>query len=101
MDKILGFLAPTLIYLTIFILNAILPGRWVTGYITKTSSTEKMRYHLNGILVFFIVVLSWFLSGYFDIFPFDWLYIQRWYGLAGACTLVLFFHWLLYCLILL
>ncbi len=50
MDKITGFLAPTIIALIIFILNAFLPGRWVTGYITRPGSTEKMRYHLNGIL---------------------------------------------------
>lgn len=91
MDKISGFIAPALIYLTIFILNAILPGRWITGYIYKTNSTERMRYHLNGILVFFIVVLTWFLTGYFDILPFDWLYIHRWYSLAGACTLGIIF----------
>jgi len=91
MDKISGFIAPALIYLTIFILNAILPGRWITGYIYKTNSTERMRYHLNGILVFFIVVLTWFLTGYFDILPFDWLYIHRWYSLAGACTIGIIF----------
>ena len=84
MDKTLGFLAPILLLITIFILNALLPGRWVTGYVTKTNSTEKMRYHLNGIFVFFTVVLIWFLSGYFNILPYDWLYIYRWYGLAGA-----------------
>ena len=84
MDKILGFLAPTLIYLMIFFLNALLPGRWVAGYITKANSQERMKYHLNGILVFFVVVLIWFLLGYFNIVPFDWLYNYRWYGLAGA-----------------
>ena len=87
MDKILGLLAPILISLVIFILNAVLPGRWVTGYITRTNSTEKMRYRLNGILVFFIIVAMWFLSGFFDLVPFDWLYTYRWYGLAGAFIL--------------
>lgn len=84
MDKTLGFLAPIMVSIMIFILNALLPGRWVTGYVTKTNSTEKMRYHLNGILVFFAVVLIWFLLGSFNIVPFDWLYNYRWYGLAGA-----------------
>ncbi len=84
MEKTLGFLAPVIVSLIIFILNALLPGRWVTGYVTKANSTEKMRYHLNGILVFFTVLLLWFLSGYFKIVPFDWLYTYRWYGLAGA-----------------
>jgi protein-S-isoprenylcysteine O-methyltransferase Ste14 len=84
MDKTLGFLAPVMISIFIFILNALLPGRWVTGYVSRINSTEKMRYHLNGLLVFFTVVLIWFLSGYFKIVPFDWLYNYRWYGLAGA-----------------
>ena len=51
MDKILGVLAPVIIMAAIFFLNAFLPGRWVRGYITKPGSAEKMRYHLNGILV--------------------------------------------------
>ena len=84
MNKALGFLAPVMITLMIFALNALLPGRWVTGYVSKVNSNEKMRYHLNGIFVFFTVVLIWFLLGYFNIVPFDWLYNNRWFGLAGA-----------------
>jgi delta14-sterol reductase len=84
MDKILGLLAPVLISGVILILNALLPGRWVTGYINQPDSKEKMKYHLNGIFVFIIMVLIWFLLGYVKILPFDWLYAYRWYGLAGA-----------------
>ena len=86
MDKALGFLTPVIISFIIYILNATLPGRWVNGYITKPGSPEKMIYHLNGILVFIVTVLLWFLAGYFKIVPYDWLYSYRWYGLAGACT---------------
>jgi protein-S-isoprenylcysteine O-methyltransferase Ste14 len=86
MSKTLGFLAPVIVSMLIFILNALLPGRWVTGYVTKTGSTEKMKYHLNGITVFFSVVLLWFLAGYFNFLAFDFLFIYRWYGLAGACV---------------
>jgi protein-S-isoprenylcysteine O-methyltransferase Ste14 len=85
MDKILGFLAPIIISVLIFILNVLLPGRWVTGYVTKTNSTEKMKYRLNGIFVFITVILLWFLLGYSKLVPFDWLYNYRGYGLAGAC----------------
>ena len=85
MEKLLGFLAPALICLLILVLNAVLPGRWVNGYITRPGTSEKMRYHLNGINVFVTLILAWFLLGYFNIMPFDWLYIYRWYGLAGAC----------------
>jgi protein-S-isoprenylcysteine O-methyltransferase Ste14 len=91
MDKTLGFIAPGLVSLMIFILNILLPGRWVTGYINKPGSSEKMKYHLNGIIVFFTVVFIWFISGYYKIIPFDWLYTYRWYGLAGAFTFGIIF----------
>jgi protein-S-isoprenylcysteine O-methyltransferase Ste14 len=87
MDNIKGFLTPVFITSIIFVLNALLPGRWVTGYITIPNSPEKMRYHLNGFTVFSILVLIWFLSGYFNIVPFDYLYNHKWYGWAGAFTL--------------
>jgi protein-S-isoprenylcysteine O-methyltransferase Ste14 len=87
MDNIVGFFTPILIYAIIFALNALLPGRWVTGYVTKPDSVEKMRYHLNGFSVFLILFLIWFLLGYFNLVPFDYLYSNRWYGLAGAFIL--------------
>lgn len=87
MDNFAGFFTPILINAVILALNALLPGRWVTGYITKPDSAEKMRYHLNGITVFIILVVIWFLLGYFDLVPFDYLYNHRWSGLAGAFTL--------------
>jgi len=85
MYKILGFLTPVAISMFIFILNAILPGRWVNGYATRRNSSERLRYHLNGIQVFIMVVLIWGLLGILNVIPFDWLYTYRWYGLAGAC----------------
>jgi delta14-sterol reductase len=87
MIRILGFLEPTIVTVLIFGLNALLPGRWVNGYISRKDSKEKMRYRLNGILVFFVVVLIWFLLGCFNLVPFDWLYNHKWYSLAGAFTL--------------
>ena len=82
----MGFFAPFIIISAIFILSVLLPGRWVNGYITKPGSAEKMRYRLNGLPVLFVVVLIWFLLGYFDLLPYYWLYEYRWYGLAGACV---------------
>jgi protein-S-isoprenylcysteine O-methyltransferase Ste14 len=84
MERTLGFLAPVIVSVIIFILNISLPGRWVTGYIARKDSDEKMRYRLNGILVFFTMVLIWFVLGYYKIMSYDWLYNYRWYGLAGA-----------------
>ena len=84
MQNLLGFLAPAIIYSYIFLLNVLLPGRWVTGYVTKVNSEEKLRYRLNGLLVLFTVLLTWFLLGYFGVLAWDWLYYVRWYALAGA-----------------
>jgi protein-S-isoprenylcysteine O-methyltransferase Ste14 len=91
MDKILGFLAPVFVSAFIFVLNALLPGRWVTGYINKKNSAEKMRYHLNGIFVFIVLVFTWGLLGWFNLTPYDWLFIYKWYSLAGAFTLGVIF----------
>jgi protein-S-isoprenylcysteine O-methyltransferase Ste14 len=91
MENIVGFFTPILIYAIIFALNALLPGRLVTGYVVKPNSAEKMRYHLNGLTVFIILFFIWFLFGYFNIVPFDYLYNYRWCGLAGAFILGIVF----------
>ena len=61
------------------------------GYIAKPDSSEKMKYRLNGILVFFASVILWFSLGYFNLISYDWLYRYRWYELAGAFTFGIFF----------
>ncbi len=91
MEKVLGFVTPLIIYLFIFILNLALPGRWVVGYATKTNSTEKLKYRLNGLLVLFTVVAVWIVLCYNGFLAWDWLYQIRWYGLAGAITFGLIF----------
>ena len=91
MEKAAGFLAPVVIYALIFILSVALPGRWVTGYVTKANSSQKLRYRLNGLLVFFIMVAIWFVLGYKDILPWDWLYVHRWQSLTGAVVFGLLF----------
>lgn len=87
----MGFLAPFIIISVIFILSVLLPGRWVNGYITKPGSMEKMRYRLNGLPVLFVVVIIWFLLGYYNVLPYYWLYENRLYGLAGACVMGIIF----------
>jgi protein-S-isoprenylcysteine O-methyltransferase Ste14 len=95
MEKLSGFLAPVLIYFLIFILNAGLPGRWVTGYVTGKDSSEKLKYRLNGLLVLLTVVLAWVLLCYFRFLPWEWLYEYRWYSLAGAVSFGLIFSFAL------
>lgn len=91
MDKLIGFLAPALVWLYIFLLNVVLPGRWVTGYVTRSGTDEKLRYRLNGLPVLFTVIGTWAALCYFHVIPWDALYTYRWYGVAGAVTFGLIF----------
>jgi len=91
MEKVLGFLAPILVYLFIFILNAVLPGRWVVGYAVKANSSEKLKYRLNGLLVLFVVVACWLLLCNFNFLRWDWFYQYRWYSLSGAVSFGIIF----------
>jgi delta14-sterol reductase len=84
MEKTTAILAPVLVYLLIFVLNALLPGRWVTGYATKANSSEKLKYHLNGLLVLCTVVIGWVFLCYSGLMPWDWFYQYRWFCLLGA-----------------
>jgi delta14-sterol reductase len=92
MENIAGFLAPMVVYLFVFVLNALMPGRWVVGYATQpNNATEKLKYRLNGILVLFTVVACWILLCHYSVLPWDWLYQYRWCGLAGAIAFGLVF----------
>lgn len=91
MNQILGFFSPMIVYLMIFILNAIVPGRWVKGYVTKEGSNDPLKYRLNGLYVLIIMISIWLGLGYLDLMPWDYLYQVRWYGLAGAISFGLVF----------
>jgi protein-S-isoprenylcysteine O-methyltransferase Ste14 len=91
MNEIFGFLAPFFIYIFIFILNALLPGRWLTGYINKPMSSEKLKYRLNGLWVLATVIITWGILCCNGIVAWDWLWRIRWYSLAGAVTFGLIF----------
>ncbi len=95
MEVVLGFLSPFIIYLLIFLLTLILPGKWVDGYVKKQGTSTKLRYRLNGLLVLIICIVLWLVTGYFGLLPLDWLYQVRWYSLAGAITLGLVFSLLI------
>jgi hypothetical protein len=84
MQNILGFLAPTLIYGYIFLLNIVLPGRWVTGYATKEGTNEKLRYRLNGLVVLFTTLSTCVLLAYNNIIEWYWLYVVRWSARSEA-----------------
>ena len=91
MNTISGFLAPLLIIAVITLLHVLLPGRYVKGYINIPGTTDKMLYRLNGLLVLAFSATIWFSLGNYGNLPYNWLYLHRWEGLAGACLLGLIF----------
>ena len=84
MENFLGFIAPGIVYAYIFILNAIVPGRWVVGYVTKTGTDEKLKYRLNGLLVLFVTIATSAGLCYTEFLAWDWFYTVRWPALFGA-----------------
>lgn len=85
------FLSPVFIYLFISVLHYVFPARRVIGYVSHFSTGEKLRYRLNGPLVLLVVVATWFMLGYAGILPWNWLYLYRWYALAGAFCIGIIF----------
>ena len=49
MDKLLGFLSPVFIAALVFILNALIPGRWITRvyYLTRFFRENEISYQWN------------------------------------------------------
>jgi Delta14-sterol reductase len=88
---IFGFLSPLIIYSLITVMHYFLPARWLTGYVTHPQSGEKLNYRLNGRLVLICSILIWFVMGYLELVPYEWLYSVRYYSLAGAISIGLIF----------
>jgi len=89
--RILGFFTPWIIYAVITVLYYFLPGRWVNGYVRHSQTGELLKYRLNGNLVLITSIILWFLLGYMGWVSYDWLYMIRWYSLAGASAFGLIF----------
>lgn len=91
MNDLLAYLSPAIVYVIVFILNVIVPGRWVVGYATKPNSSEPLKYRLNGLLVLIIIVGSWGALCHYGPLDWDWFYAHRWEGLIGAVVTGLIF----------
>ncbi|HEY2734004.1 MAG TPA: DUF1295 domain-containing protein [Polyangiales bacterium] len=75
--SLLGF------YSLVFMLYAVLPGRWVIGY-ARDSNGRPLRYHLNGLLVFGLIVGAYAGCAAQHVMRWDILYIERIPMLATA-----------------
>jgi len=79
------------LYILVFVLHLIVPGRWVTGYVRDEHTGVLLRYRLNGLRVMAIVVALYLLAGATGLVAWDALYLHRWANLATACVIGLAF----------
>ena len=81
-EAIAGFFTPLAIFAVFFVLQLVLPGRWVPGYVVNPETGEPRKYRLNGILVFVIAVIVWAfeLTG----MPREWFYRSSIYAIVGG-----------------
>ncbi|WP_420626498.1 ergosterol biosynthesis protein [Candidatus Poriferisodalis sp.] len=86
-QALLGFLTPLFVFAAFFVLQMVLPGRHVPGYVVDRETGLPCSYRLNGLLVFVVAqVLWWFeLTG----MPRDWFYRSSLYAVVGGTVLAL------------
>ena len=79
-EAIWGFLTPLVAFVAFFVLQLVLPGRRLPGYVINPDTGEPRSYRLNGLLVFAVVVIVWYLE--LTGMPRDWFY--RSHALRGG-----------------
>lgn len=88
LEGILGFL---LLSGLIVALHALIPGRWVEGYVRDESTRELLQYRLNGLRVMAATLFLGALAGRQGWVAPDWLWTHRWHTLGTAVVLGLLF----------
>jgi delta14-sterol reductase len=78
-----GALALLGVYLAVFGLHALLPGRWVDGY-ARNAAGLRLRYRLNGMLVLCVVLGAYVAFAAGGLVPPDFFYLHRFAMLAAA-----------------
>jgi protein-S-isoprenylcysteine O-methyltransferase Ste14 len=71
-----GVLSLLGVYLAVLLLHVILPGRWVLGYVFDAAG-RRLRYRLNGLVVFAVVVGGYLALAACGSIPWDFFYLQR------------------------
>ena len=79
-----------IVYCAVLLLHALLPGRWVDGYV-RDAAGRPLRYRLNGLAVFLVVVAGYVVLAANGVVAWDVFYQQRYAMLATACVLGLIF----------
>jgi Delta14-sterol reductase len=76
MPPMVGALSLLVIYLVTFALYVLVPGRWVDGYVTDEYG-RTLRYHLNGLRVFVLVIAGYAALAATDVIAWDFVYLHR------------------------
>lgn len=81
-EAILGFFTPLIFYVVFFLVQLILPGRRVPGYVINPETGKPRNNRLNGMLVFLVMLIVWAfeLTG----LSHDWFYRSSIYAVAGG-----------------
>lgn len=86
-----GFLWPLALYAFILLLNVVVPGRWVDGYVIDPKTGKPHRYHLNGLRVFIVTVAAWAGACQAGLLAWDTFWVHRWEMAISACVIGLVF----------
>jgi delta14-sterol reductase len=88
-EAIVGFFTPLVIFAVFFLVQIILPGKWVPGYVINPETGEPRKYRLNGLLVFVVALIVWAfeLTG----MPRDWFYRSTIYAVVGGTVFTTIF----------
>jgi delta14-sterol reductase len=95
LDALPGFAWPVVLYALVLLLNAVVPGRWVDGYVLDPRTGKPLRYHLNGLRVYAIVVALYALAGSCGWLSWDVFWVHRWEMAASACVIGLIFTFII------
>ena len=86
-EAVLGFLTPLIVYAVFFVAHVLIPGRRVKGYVANRDTGQPRNYRLNGLAVFLLAQLVWWLQ--LTGLPRDWFYRSAVYAVVGG-TIIAF-----------
>lgn len=82
---------PPIVYALVLVLHLVVPARWIDGYVRDPVTGAPLRYRLNGLRVFALVIALWAAACARGLIAWDAFYPARWMMAASACVIGLVF----------